>query len=104
MYRILTCLTTEHDLRLVVIAGVICFLASLVAIKLFRRARATGGSTRISWIVTAGVATGCGIWATHFIAILAYDPGVGIAYNVPLTILSLVAAATVTAVGLGVAV
>ena len=35
-------------------------------------------------IVTAGSATGFGIWATHFIAMLAYDPGVGIAYNIAL--------------------
>src|SRR5215213_315203 len=104
MFRIYTCLTTEHDLRLVVVAGIICFLASLVAISLFRRARETGGPTRISWIVTAGLATGCGIWATHFIAMLAYDPGVGIAYNIPLTIFSLVAAAAVTGLGLAVAV
>ena len=104
MFRIYNCLTTEHDLRLVVVAGIICFLASLVAINLFRRARETGGPTRITWIVTAAIATGCGIWATHFIAMLAYDPGVGIAYNIQLTILSLLAAATVTGLGLAVAV
>jgi hypothetical protein len=32
MYRVLTCLTTEHDWRLVVLGGVICLLASSVAI------------------------------------------------------------------------
>ena len=104
MYRVLSCLTTEHDLRLVAVAGIICFLASLVAIKLFRRARATAGGTRFSWIVTAGVTTGCGIWATHFIAMLSYDPGVGIAYSVWLTMLSLLAAAVVTGTGLAVSV
>src|SRR5215831_13459328 len=31
MYQVLTCLTTEHDLRLVVLAGAVCFLASTVA-------------------------------------------------------------------------
>ena len=103
MYRILTCLTTEHDWRLVVVAGIVCFLASLVAINLFRGARATSGRARMIRIVTAGLVTGCGIWATHFIAMLAYDPGVGIAYNIALTTLSLVAAAAVTAVGLGIA-
>ena len=101
MYSVLNCLTTEHDLRLVVVAGIICFLASLVAIKLLRRARATAGQTRIIWILTAGLATGSGIWATHFIAMLAYDPGVGIAYNPWLTVLSLLGAAIVTGLGLG---
>jgi methyl-accepting chemotaxis protein len=104
MFRVLTCLTTEHDWRLVIVAGVVCFLASLTAISLFNRARATRGRARATWIVAAGAAAGCGIWATHFIAMLAYDPGVAIAYNIGLTALSLVAAATVTALGLGVAV
>src|SRR5690242_12614556 len=100
MFRVLTCLTTEHDWRLVIVAGVICLLASLVAVNLFHRARGTGGRTRAIWIVTAGLATGCGIWATHFIAMLAYDPGVVIGYNIALTSLSLLAAAAVTTVGL----
>jgi NO-binding membrane sensor protein with MHYT domain/methyl-accepting chemotaxis protein len=103
MYRIFNCLATEHDWRLVAVAGVICLLASLVAINLYRSARATTGRARMIRLVTAGFATGFGIWATHFIAMLAYDPGVGVAYNIVLTALSLAAAVTVTALGLGVA-
>jgi PAS domain S-box-containing protein len=104
MYRVLTCLTTEHDLRLVVVAGLVCFLSSLTAINMFRRARDTAARTRIAWLASAGVATGGGIWATHFIAMLAYDPGIGIAYDVGLTALSLLAAALVTGLGLALAV
>jgi diguanylate cyclase (GGDEF)-like protein/PAS domain S-box-containing protein len=104
MYRVLTCLTGDHDLRLVVLAGFVCFLASLAAISLFHRARATRGRTRVTWIAIAGVATGCGIWSTHFIAMLAYDPGVPTAYDIGLTTLSFVAAAAVTGLGLGFAV
>jgi NO-binding membrane sensor protein with MHYT domain/methyl-accepting chemotaxis protein len=103
MFRIFDCLATEHDWRLVVVAGIICFLASLAAVSLFHRAQATEGRTRLSWILIAGAATGCGIWATHFIAMLAYDPGVGIAYNLPMTALSLISAAGVTAIGLSMA-
>ena len=35
---------------------------------------------------SAGAATGCGIWATHFIAMLAYEPSVPVGYDVGLTI------------------
>jgi methyl-accepting chemotaxis protein len=104
MFRVLTCLTTQHDWRLVVVAGVVCFLASLTAITLFNRARSTVSGTRAIWIVAAGAATGCGIWATHFLAMLAYQPGVPVAYDINLTTLSLVAAVAVTTVGLAVAV
>src|ERR1700722_14937889 len=104
MYRVLTCLTTEHDWRLVVVAGVICFLSSLVAINLFHNARATTQFARLNWIIAAGCATGSGIWATPFIAMLAYDPGIGVTYVVDLTVLSLVAAVTITSLGLAAAV
>jgi len=104
MFRVLTCLTGEHDLRLVVLAGLVCFLASFAAINLFNRARATAKRARAVWVLCAGLATGFGIWSTHFIAMLAYEPGVPIAYDVFYTALSLVAAASVTTLGLAVAV
>src|SRR5712671_464989 len=103
MFRVLTCLTGEHDLRLVVLAGLVCFLASFAAISLFERARATTGPGRAAWLTIAGAATGCGIWATHFIAMLAYEPGVPIGYNIGLTALSLVVAIGITCIGLSVA-
>jgi PAS domain S-box-containing protein len=100
MFKVLTCLTVEHDWRLVVLAVLICFLASLAAINLFHRARAASGRTRLAWLATAGAAAGCGIWATHFIAMLAYEPGIPVAYSVSLLALSLAAAALVTGIGL----
>src|SRR6187549_2809510 len=104
MFKVLTCLAVEHDLRFVVVAGVICFLSSLAAINLFRRAQATIGRARALWIIKAGFAAGCGVWATHFIAMLAYDPGIAIAYDIALTGFSLIAAVVVTSFGLGLAV
>jgi len=104
MLRVLTCLGSQHDWRLVAVAGLVCFLASCAAVSLMQRAVATGGLVRAQWVATAGVATGCGIWATHFIAMLAYDPGVVVGYGVVLTVMSLVAAIAITSCGLAVAV
>jgi diguanylate cyclase len=103
-FRILTCLSGQHDPRLVVLAGFVCFLASFVGISLLGRARATKAGTRIAWLALAGVATGCGIWATHFIAMLAYEPGVPVAYDIGLTGLSLIFAAVITGAGFSLAV
>jgi|tagenome__1003787_1003787.scaffolds.fasta_scaffold20967488_2 diguanylate cyclase (GGDEF)-like protein len=103
MFRVLSCLTVEHDLWLVGLAGIVCFLASLAAINLFHRAVATRGRAKAMWLGTAGAASGCGIWATHFIAVLAYAPGVNLNYHVGLTVSSLVVAAAVTGAGLSVA-
>ena len=104
MYQVFSCLTDQHDWRLVALGGAVCLLASAAAISLFHRARATPGSGRLVWLTLDAVVAGCGIWATHFIAMLAYGPGAGGAYNVPLTLLSLILAVAVTFVGLSVAV
>ena len=45
---------------------------------------------RYVWLSVSALATGFGIWATHFIAMLAYAPGVPSGYNVSLTLASLV--------------
>ncbi|HZP79265.1 MAG TPA: EAL domain-containing protein [Pseudolabrys sp.] len=103
MFRVFACIASQHDWRLIVVAGIVCFMTSLSAVMLFLRARGASGRTRGVWLLTAGTASGCGIWATHFIAMLAYDPGVIIGYNLALTVLSLIAAAAVTAFGLAVA-
>ncbi len=103
MFRVYTCLTAQHDWHLVALAAIVCFGASLSAISLLHRARATGGRTRTMWIAIAGTTTGAGIWATHFIAMLAYTPGVAIAYDPKITALSLVAAIAITGIGLAVA-
>jgi NO-binding membrane sensor protein with MHYT domain len=103
MFRVLNCLASEHDWRLVLLAGAVCFAASLVAISIFHRAVASQARTRLIWIVIAGGAIGYGIWATHFIAMLAYDPGVLVGYGAVPTALSLVAAMALTSVGFMVA-
>ena len=103
MFRVFNCLTEQHDWRLVVVACIVCFAAALTAVSLFHRAHATKGRTCLIWIAAAGLMVGCGIWATHFIAMLAYEPGVFVAYNVGLTALSLLTAVVITAIGLAIA-
>jgi diguanylate cyclase (GGDEF)-like protein len=103
MFRIFTCISGEHDLRLVLLAGLVCFIASVVAVNIFHRAMASHARTRLIWIAIAGAAIGYGIWATHFIAMLAYEPGVPTGYSMALTALSLGAAMMLTSGGLGIA-
>jgi diguanylate cyclase (GGDEF)-like protein/PAS domain S-box-containing protein len=102
MLRVYSCLTTQHDWRLVLLAGAICFLTSLAAVNLFHRACATVGWTRVLWLVTAGAATGYGVWATHFIAMLAYHAGMPMGYDLTLTVVSLLAAVLMSGAGLAV--
>ena len=104
MFEIYNCLTTQHDWRLVVVAGLVCLLASLVAVNLLHRAFLAGGNSRVMWIAIAAAASGCGIWTTHFIAMLAYEPGVAVGYSILATLLSFVLAGIITGVGFAITV
>jgi diguanylate cyclase (GGDEF)-like protein/PAS domain S-box-containing protein len=103
MFKVYDCIVGEHDLRLVVLAAVICSLASFTAINLLHHVRRTTGYLRPVWLCVAATATGFGIWATHFIAMLAFSPGLPTGYNIALTIASLIAAIVLTGVGLATA-
>jgi diguanylate cyclase (GGDEF)-like protein/PAS domain S-box-containing protein len=100
MLKIYDCIATAHDLRLVALAAFVCVLASYTAIRLLRYARRSVGRMRRVWLAVSAVSTGFGIWATHFVAMLAFAPGIPSGYNVVLTILSLVAAIILTGAGL----
>jgi PAS domain-containing protein len=103
MFRVFNCLTEEHDWQLAVLAGLVCLLASLVAVNLYHQSRAarSRARSRHAWILLAGVAAGCGIWATHFIAIAACEPTV--AASAGWTAVSLMIATIVAVAGLSVA-
>ena len=103
MLRVLTCIVVEHDLRLVLLAALICFLSCYVAVTLAQRARIAEGMARALWLGAAGTSSGFGIWATHFIAMLAYDPGVVVGYDMKLTLISLAVAIVMTTSGLALA-
>src|SRR5947209_19018427 len=103
MLAVYNCITNAHDLRLVVLAAIICSLASFTAITLLHHVGKSTGVMRHIWLTVSAVATGFGIWATHFIAMLAFSPGIPSGYNIALTVLSLVAAILLTGVGLAVA-
>jgi diguanylate cyclase (GGDEF)-like protein/PAS domain S-box-containing protein len=100
MYRVLSCVTVEHDGRLLLLAIAICVLCSAVAISILHRAKATAGRVRWAWLCLDAAAAGFGIWATHFIAMLAYNPGVPVAFDLGLTVLSLFLAMLITGAGL----
>jgi len=103
MLRVWNCLETQHDWRLLLVAGLVGFLTSLAAVNLYQRARGDTERPNLSWLLTAGVVTGVGIWSTHFIAMLAYLPGFDFDFDFSLTIASLIVAAVMATLGLSVA-
>src|SRR5579864_7905398 len=100
MLKIYSCIATAHDLKLVALAAFICVLSAVSAIRLLRYARVSNGRMRGVWLAVSAISTGFGIWATHFVAMLAFTPGIPSGYNIALTILSLIAAVLLTGAGL----
>jgi NO-binding membrane sensor protein with MHYT domain len=91
MLRVYACLTEQHDLRLVFLAALICVAACLISVNLFFRANDAERGRPLPWLFVAAIVFGAGVWATHFIAQLAYEPGFPIGYDAGLTAISLVA-------------
>lgn len=103
MLKVYNCIVTEHDLRLVGLAAVVCTLACFAAISLLHHVRRSTGGMRQLWLGVAAMSSGFGIWATHFIAMLAFSPGIPSSYNITLTAVSLVAAIVLTGAGFAIA-
>jgi diguanylate cyclase (GGDEF)-like protein len=103
MMRVLTCLGGQHVLWLVALAAMLCVATCSTAIRTFSRAMWSRGAGRAGWILMAGVASGAGAWATHFLAMLAYNPGLPTAFSANLTALSLNEAVVATTAGCAIA-
>ena len=98
MLRVYTCIVHEHDFRLVLLAGIICLLAAVTAFSILDRARADD-KRRAAWLALAAFVSGTGIWSTHFVAMLAYQPDLPVGYDFGLTLLSVAAAILITGAG-----
>jgi signal transduction histidine kinase len=103
MDRVYSSIVEQHDIRLVGVAVVICLFSCFTTFSLIARARRPDGFSAIRWISGAAFVCGSGIWATHFVAMLGYEPGVAIAYDPWFTLLSALIAIGACAVGFSLA-
>jgi diguanylate cyclase (GGDEF)-like protein len=103
MLTVYNCIVNDHDFRLVVLAAIICAISALTAVTLLSRVNRPGQTGQAMWIGLTACAIGFGIWATHFVAMLAFAPALPTAYDAPLTVLSLAIAIAVTGLGVTVA-
>ena len=104
MLRVIGRVAGEHDVWLVLLAGILCMISANTAIALLSRAHEGSRAGRARWLLGAAVVTGCGIWATHFVAMLAFQPPMPVGYSGAETMLSYFAAVLITGLGYWVAV
>lgn len=90
MYRAFLCMTEEHHWWVVPLAILVCWVSSHTALRLVRHVFRSQGFETWAWLFAAGFSAGAGMWSTHFIGMLGYDPGLATGYDLTLTLVSLV--------------
>jgi signal transduction histidine kinase len=88
MYRVIACVTDQHDLLLVVVAALVCALSWAGALFVLDRVAIDGRRHHHAWLLLASATAGLGTWATHFIAMLAFSPGMPVGFSLGPIVLS----------------
>ena len=86
------------------IAIAICAIGCWTTVVLLSRARQKDARNRSAWIAVSAAIFSLAVWATHFIAMLAFRSGLPLGYDVSRTALSILIAALFTWLGFSVAV
>jgi methyl-accepting chemotaxis protein len=97
-------LTSTHDLRFLIAALCIGLFVSFIAIRLFIHSRTAQGPTHLAVLTVGGIMLGCGIWTADFTAILSYDVGTQVGYDVVLLATTLILAIVIGAASLALAI
>jgi diguanylate cyclase (GGDEF)-like protein/PAS domain S-box-containing protein len=93
MFKVIECVAVQHDRALVALAAGICVVGMLAFFLIHRRAVECSEKRRRFWLMVAAVTGGLSVWATHFVAMLAYEGSIAIEFELFRTILSAVIAA-----------
>jgi diguanylate cyclase (GGDEF)-like protein len=81
MIEVVACVFDQHNLAIVLLAAVICACACAGAFFVLSNAAAMPETARSRWLFLAAVLAGGGTWATHFVAMLGYNPGISLSFD-----------------------
>jgi PAS domain S-box-containing protein len=91
----------NYSPSLVILSVLVAILASYVALNLAYSVTQAKGRAQLAWLSCGAIAMGIGIWSMHFVGMLAFEmPGMEMAYDIPLMILSVVVAILASALAL----
>src|SRR5580693_9394730 len=95
-----TIIVGSYDHRLVILSVIIAICASYAALDLAGRVTAARGNSRAMWLSGGAMAMGLGIWAMHYIGMLAFTLPIPVFYHWPTVLLSLLAAIVASGIAL----
>jgi PAS domain S-box-containing protein len=91
----------SYDPILVALSVLIAIFASYTALDLAHSVTMSHSRARGVWLSAGALALGVGIWSMHFVGMLAFTmPGMAIAYDIPLVVLSTAVAILASALAL----
>jgi diguanylate cyclase len=93
----------HYNYGLVMVSLLVAILASYTALTLALRIRVATPASAPGWLLGGGLAMGIGIWAMHFLGMLAMALPIEITYDVSVTLLSLIIAIVVSTFALHIA-
>ncbi|MGC0836495.1 putative bifunctional diguanylate cyclase/phosphodiesterase [Pantoea agglomerans] len=94
-------LPVTWDSVLICVSLIVMFIASFTALDTAGRVAVTRGWSARFWLLVGGIAMGIGVWAMHFIGMLAMMLPMMMRYDTRLTILSLLVAILASVLAFG---
>lgn len=95
-----TAMKTSYDYGLVTLSVVLAIFASYAALELAGRVTSARGLVRALWLCCGAVVMGLGIWAMHYVGMLALNMPITVFYHLPTVVMSLAAAIAASAAAL----
>lgn len=89
-----------YDYRLVALSVALAMFASYAALDIAGRVTSARSGWRAFWLISGATSMGLGIWATHYVGMLAFTLPVPVLYHYPTVIVSLMAAIAASGVAL----
>lgn len=93
-------LSGRYEIPLVLVSILVAIFASYTALSLAERVKKSHGLSARLWISGGALAMGTGIWAMHFVGMLAFRLPIPIGYDISITLLSLILPITVSGMAL----
>lgn len=78
-----------YETPLVLVSVLVAIASSYSAFSLAGRVAGSNGRAKLAWIGGGAIAMGSGIWAMHFVGMLAFRLPIPLAYDIPITLVSL---------------
>jgi len=91
-----------YDPSIVALSVAVAIIASYTALDMAGRVSASDSTPRKSWIwlVAGAVSMGTGIWSMHFIGMMSFHLPIQVAFDLPITLLSMIIAIAASAIAL----